>query len=1555
MKKRLISLILFLCMFAGLTCTGVHAYDLLYETNVQDTLGGRFSVVSAETDAREYFDYEVPEGGAAVLVFFNTECGLCQYAFGSLDDQAWISSEKVKLYALESVNHSTADIRAFATERAGSNAQYLNWYAAGDTDMCVSYQRAAGIFTGGWTWPAVMVCTETDGVKYIRYADTAVSDFYRLGASLEKLLGADLGIPKPVDVTVIGEKNYDYANEAVARINELRTLNGVGELHFDASLSELAMLRAAECSLLFSSARPDRSGYKDLIDSEFPGTSVAFEMEDSFVDSPTNLIMSLRADDSYYSALLDSAYAEIGLGCFRSGARYNWVVLLTDKGQKNDTADKSGSESASYTISSMPNLVDAAAPEQSELSLYPGGSVSLGIYCNPYRKVTQLIPPDFDGAILDSTTGEKIAEASLQADSKILITAIAPGSGVLSLPVYAAQKAPPSLSVTVTEDSSIKPWEIHSESEGGGRLELSSSNAKAGEMIYVSLFPDSGHLLKALCIEDPEGGYVTAWASSDTEYFFRMPESDVYIKAVFEAEKTADTEYSVILDYGEGGSVTSSAEKAKAGDSVIIRIAPAPGYKLASKAWTSSPEQYRWGDEYSVIFTMPSHDVGLKVLFEALPDTIGGSFGDGLSWKVEGNTLLISGDGSMGDNSSADDVPWAAYAPVITELIIEEGVTDIFAYAFENMDALRDVSIASTVTKAGYGCFADCDALEEISLSDSMTTPGNAMFEGCDALEQVTLPSSLKSVSAYCFQNCPSLRDIVFPDELAGISESAFENCTALASLSFPEYLGQIGGSAFAGCSAVESIHFASKPHSIGEDAFSGVSADVTVPAGDKSWSEDFTLDYGGSLSWNHSYSSTVIDPCCTEEGYTLFSCICGDSEKDNFTEPLGHIYEGWFVLNEKSEERSCTRCGSSESRAIDTVISRSSDFSPFKSNNIDEQNYDGNIWDFSSSPMRSYIHPLEKGGFMRVEYTYSDDRGLFVEYYNSDMEPIEQLRINEGEDRFGGFFAADNSYFVIYGYGNSDNIPGKEAVRIVRYDLNWNRLSSASYYGNKIKSVFASGSLRVSRLGDSVYIHTNSTTFGSDGSAPQSSFSLRLDLESMTLHSNRLYYSSNSFNQFIHSDGDSLITVDHGNALPRRGVILVRSDYNSEYGRWDNTDEVNTLPIMGEAGETYTGASIGGFEISSSGYLIAGLSIDQSKHEQEKTQNVYVSYTPGDAMDEESTVIRNFTDFDDSDSIDLSTPQLVKISDDRFLLMWNRHGKQEEYSMRYIFLNGKGEAISEEFVCDGLLSDCQPIVSGNSVVWYNTGSVTYEWEDGKIAYFNSEEGVPVFYSIDIQSGQFSLLRKAPAPCAHSWGEWMAVDSSTEERRCQLCGKTEQRSIATEIGFDDVRPTDWFAGCVSWAVENNITGGVGNNLFAPNAPCTRGQALSFIWRMLGRPAPESLELPFDDLVDGAYYHEAVCWGVENGIVVGMSETEFAPNAPCTRAQIVAMLWRVMGEPEPDLGSNPFADVKETSWFVRPVLWAVEDGITVGMSADRFEPNTTCTRAQIVTFLYRIKN
>ena len=171
--------------------------------------------------------------------------------------------------------------------------------------------------------------------------------------------------------------------------------------------------------------------------------------------------------------------------------------------------------------------------------------------------------------------------------------------------------------------------------------------------------------------------------------------------------------------------------------------------------------------------------------------------------------------------------------------------------------------------------------------------------------------------------------------------------------------------------------------------------------------------------------------------------------------------------------------------------------------------------------------------------------------------------------------------------------------------------------------------------------------------------------------------------------------------------------------------------------------------------------------------------------------------------------------------------------------------------------------------------------------------------------------------------------------------------------FVDVATGSYYEDAVDWAVENGITQGTDDTHFVPDGICTRAQAVAFLWRAAGSPKPETCTMPFADVPAGSYYYDAVLWAVENGIAKGTSDTTFSPNMTCSRAQIVTFLWR--SEKSPAAGTaNPFADVKSTAYYADAVLWAVKENIAKGTTNTTFSPDADCTRAQIVTFLWRCK-
>ena len=172
-------------------------------------------------------------------------------------------------------------------------------------------------------------------------------------------------------------------------------------------------------------------------------------------------------------------------------------------------------------------------------------------------------------------------------------------------------------------------------------------------------------------------------------------------------------------------------------------------------------------------------------------------------------------------------------------------------------------------------------------------------------------------------------------------------------------------------------------------------------------------------------------------------------------------------------------------------------------------------------------------------------------------------------------------------------------------------------------------------------------------------------------------------------------------------------------------------------------------------------------------------------------------------------------------------------------------------------------------------------------------------------------------------------------------------------GFADVKPKHYYYNAMLWALERGITSGTSRVTFSPNDTCTRGQVMTFLYAAKGKPEADWSNNPFVDVKKNKYYFKPVLWAFQNGITNGVDDTHFQPNGGCTRAQVVTFLWALSGKPNPAEGSNPFKDVKKSNWYYKAVLWAYQNGITRGVDDTHFGPNQTCTRGQVVTFLYAL--
>ena len=357
------------------------------------------------------------------------------------------------------------------------------------------------------------------------------------------------------------------------------------------------------------------------------------------------------------------------------------------------------------------------------------------------------------------------------------------------------------------------------------------------------------------------------------------------------------------------------------------------------------------------------------------------------------------------------------------------------------------------------------------------------------------------------------------------------------------------------------------------------------------------------------------------------------------------------------------------------------------------------------SDTVKSYLTVCDNGNYMRVQSGAIEGK-LLVEYYSSDFEPLSTKLIDNELPIFGAFYDSGNNYYVLSGQENPKQNDSLEVFRITKYDKNWNKIKSCGLYGANTTVPFDAGSARMTHSGDHLLVRTCHEMYkSSDGNNHQSNVTIEVDMPSMTITDsytgimNVDYgYVSHSFNQFIKTDGNHIVALDHGDAHPRSAVLV---KYNSDFttGKFfpsyfeqvSNIDVV-TYPEYTAGHYNYTGAAIGGFDVSSSSYIVAQSTVDLDYINTSETRNVYVSAVSKDLSTNKLNKITSYAEGTDS----ASAPQLVKINNNSFLLLWARDTK-----VNCVKLNADGTVNGSIHTFEGSLSDCQPVIKNGRAVWY--------------------------------------------------------------------------------------------------------------------------------------------------------------------------------------------------------------------------------------------------------------
>ena len=377
-----------------------------------------------------------------------------------------------------------------------------------------------------------------------------------------------------------------------------------------------------------------------------------------------------------------------------------------------------------------------------------------------------------------------------------------------------------------------------------------------------------------------------------------------------------------------------------------------------------------------------------------------------------------------------------------------------------------------------------------------------------------------------------------------------------------------------------------------------------------------------------------------------------------------------------------------------------------------------------SASPIGSYLVDIGNGNMMRVQSDY-DSSNIYVEYYDSQYNVTGVRQLAPELPIYGGFYSGSDAYYIVTGQKNEEESDTVECYRITKYDKNWNRIGSAGLYDCNTFLPFRAGCVRMTEADGYLFVRTSHQMYlSSDGLRHQANVTIQFDenklviTDSYTDVMNSKYgYVSHSFNQFIKTEGNHLVAVDHGDAYPRSIVLteyqtdFTNGQFISNMNYWKNPCKSTDLfEFTGEIGDNATGASVGGFEVTDSAYLVAANSINQEDTSDDRSRHDYRNVCiVGKSKRDGHTFVNWLTNLEGD--LSATTPYLVKINDNKYLVMWS-YQKRSVGEIDYTYIDADGSQISPVYTMNGMLSDCEPVYINDTVVWYTSDS------DGNVTFY---------------------------------------------------------------------------------------------------------------------------------------------------------------------------------------------------------------------------------------------
>ena len=834
---------------------------------------------------------------------------------------------------------------------------------------------------------------------------------------------------------------------------------------------------------------------------------------------------------------------------------------------------------------------------------------------------------------------------------------------------------------------------------------------------------------------------------------------------------------------------------------------------------------------------------------------------------------------------------------------IGENVKSIGEYAFCECYDLISVNIPDSVINIGDYVFYECSSLTSVTIGENVTSIGVSAFSYCGDLVSVTLGKNVMSIGDSAFAYCVELMGVTIPNSVITIGVSSFEYCYDLEYVTIGENVTSIGNRAFSDCDSLINVTIPNSVTTIGKSAFYGCDSlmdvmilDGVAFIGDRAF-------YSCSNLINIEIPNTIT----SINDYTFAYCY----DLKSVTIPASISYIGSSAFGDCNSLTSVTFEGNAPTIEPSFAFSRVTATAYYPANNP--------TW--TSEVMQNY-----GGTITWVPYTPSEGSSIIGELTQISAQKLAM----ELEAVYGGEYDTEiTEEATIKTASFNDLVPNEQYVLLAMASI-------------EVEDPLASDNLLF--IDQAAAAEDGTLTFRYVQRTPcDISYVVACGASHKNLNDAEI-----SFPEMV-ADGelqvvDPVVVYDGETLIEGRDYVIVGKVDFTEAGEY-------TCYIRGihnYAGLVECTYTVAEHEHSFTNYVSDGnATCTEDGTKTAKCDHCDLTDTIADVGSalghnmgawntvRSATCTENGEEQRNCTRCDHSESRTIEAVGHR----WDNGVVTREPTE-----DTEGERLYTCTACGATRTESIPVIGHE-----------HRYEAVVTAPTCTERGYTTY---TCKCGE-SYVADYVAALGHSFGEWVVIKEPTttedglEERSCTRCAHTEQRTIPKlENPFNDVAPGSFFYEPVMWAVENGITNGTSATTFGPNDQCMRAHVVTFLWRTVGSPEPKLMVNPFVDVKPTDFYYKPVLWALENGITSGMDATHFGPTAYCNRAQVVTFLYRTMDSPDVGAATNPFTDVAAGSFYEKPVLWAVENGVTAGLSATSFGPNSICNRAQIVTFLYR---